>query len=363
VANVGGADLEYMISVVYDIPTKKQVVVPASESVFFAKGNVELALSPNASNGGYPPPTDDVTLNYDGPNVSAVGLTAPGTWQGAAKFPASMVNEYAGMELTQVRIFINEVDAADEFAARIYGMNLDYLPGPILAEESFSALALDWNVIDLAVPVAVTGEDIWVACYVNQAALTYPLGVDGGPANFNGNWFSAGPGWSHLTSGDYNWNIQAVLTGDPIEGWLSVSPEMGTVTAGSFDEVMVSYDATNLVEGVYMADLVFTSNDPAHQYMEVPVTLTVEGGIGIGEEETSRIEMLVYPNPTNNVLNVQSNLNIEKLSIYNHIGQAVQEVMVNEKTASINVSSIESGVYFVRIETAEGYSTQKLVIE
>ena len=73
--------------------------------------------------------------------------------------------------------------------------------------------------------------------------------------------------------------------------------------------------------------------------------------------------MLVYPNPAYNYVNVQSNLAIDRLSIYNHIGQAVAEVYVNGQSARVNTSNLESGVYFIRIETANGYTTQKLVIE
>ena len=73
--------------------------------------------------------------------------------------------------------------------------------------------------------------------------------------------------------------------------------------------------------------------------------------------------MLVYPNPAYNYVNVQANLNIYRLTIYNHIGQVVAEQMVNNNSARVNTADLESGVYFIRMETANGYTTQKLVIE
>ena len=133
--------------------------------------------------------------------------------------------------------------------------------------------------------------------------------------------------------------------------------------AGDFDDVTVTYDASNLEIGEYHADLVFVTNAPESQFVEVPVTLTVVDATGIGDEEMSRIEMLVYPNPARNMVNVQSNSTIERLSIYNHIGQAVTEQYVNNTSASVNVDGIKSGVYIIRIETTNGYTTQKLVIE
>lgn len=364
VSNVGGADLDYLISVVYDIPTKDQVAVTPSSSIFYSKGNLEFEQIDLPKPGGAAPATDDVTLTWAGPNSSSVGLTNPNEWEAAAKFPASVVNPYAGMELTKVRVFINDPDPADDLSIKVYAMNLDYLPGELLIEEAFTPLMLDWNEITLSTPITLTGEDLWIACYVNQTTATHPIGTDAGPAVYNGDWISTGPGWGHLYPGiDANWNIEGILTGDPIEGWLSAAPDNGTITAGDFDEVEVTFDASNLVIGEYDADLVFTTNDPENQIFDVPVHLSVVDGTGIVDGEISRIEMLVYPNPAHNMVNVQSNLTIDRLTIYNHIGQSVAEVFAQDNTASVNTSNFESGVYFIRIETANGYSTQKLVIE
>ena len=268
------------------------------------------------------------------------------------------------MQLTTVNVYVNDPDPADDMAIKIYGMNLDYLPGDLLLEQAFTPVMLDWNQIVLTTPITLTGEDLWIACYVNQTTITFPLGVDGGPANPNGDWISTGPGWGHVSSTiDANWNIEGILTGDPIEGWLSVNPGNGIIMAGDMNLVEVTFDASNLVIGEYFADLVFVTNDPEMQTFDVPVHLTVVDGIGIGEGETSRIEMLVYPNPAYNMVNVQSNITIDKLSIYNHIGQSVAEILVNDNTASVNTSTLESGVYIIRMETANGYTTQKLVIK
>jgi hypothetical protein len=274
-----------------------------------------------------------------------------------------MVNQYAGMELYKVKVFINDPDPADVLAIKIYGMDQDYLPGELLIEQEFEPLMGDWNQITLDEPIPVTGEDLWVACYVDQTTLTHPIGTDPGPAVYNGDWISTGPGWGHLAPGiDQNWNIRAVLQGDPIEGWLSVDPDDGTIAAGDFDEVTVTYDATNLEVGTYNADLVFVTNAPESQFVTLPVTLTVVDATGIGEE-AGRIEMLVFPNPASSNVNVQSNSNITRLSIYNHLGQSVKELLVNNTEANVNVEGIDAGVYIIRMETENGYTTQKLVIE
>ncbi|MBN1338735.1 MAG: T9SS type A sorting domain-containing protein [Bacteroidales bacterium] len=58
-------------------------------------------------------------------------------------------------------------------------------------------------------------------------------------------------------------------------GWLLVDPTSGTIQAGNSDNVSVTLDAADLVEGVYTANLNISSNDPDNAMTVVPVTLTV----------------------------------------------------------------------------------------
>jgi hypothetical protein len=58
--------------------------------------------------------------------------------------------------------------------------------------------------------------------------------------------------------------------------WLSTSPVSGTVPGGVCQEVKVTYNATELAPGEYVADLVILSNDPGTPATTVPVTLTAE---------------------------------------------------------------------------------------
>jgi uncharacterized repeat protein (TIGR01451 family) len=58
--------------------------------------------------------------------------------------------------------------------------------------------------------------------------------------------------------------------------WLSEIPTSGTVPAGESAGVQVTFDATGLTPGQYLAALDVHSNDPATPVVSVPVTLTVE---------------------------------------------------------------------------------------
>ncbi len=76
--------------------------------------------------------------------------------------------------------------------------------------------------------------------------------------------------------------------------------------------------------------------------------------------EENMNELSIYPNPTNNLLNIQSSTQIQSVEVLNIQGQLViKEGNVNQ----INVSSLTNGVYMIRIATDNGVKVQKFVKE
>jgi subtilisin family serine protease len=57
--------------------------------------------------------------------------------------------------------------------------------------------------------------------------------------------------------------------------WLSLSPRSGLVDPGSTQEVVVTFDATDLIEGEYSALISVVNNDPDESPVLVPVTMSV----------------------------------------------------------------------------------------
>jgi hypothetical protein len=60
-----------------------------------------------------------------------------------------------------------------------------------------------------------------------------------------------------------------------VGGWLTVSPTEGIISAGESETISVEFDATDLVDGTYTADLNIFSNDPDLANVNIPVTLIV----------------------------------------------------------------------------------------
>ena len=77
--------------------------------------------------------------------------------------------------------------------------------------------------------------------------------------------------------------------------------------------------------------------------------------------ETVNVKM--YPNPANNVLNIDAKSNIENVSIYNLLGQEVISESVNKQSTSLNISSLQTGVYVVKTSIDGKIASSRLIKE
>lgn len=69
----------------------------------------------------------------------------------------------------------------------------------------------------------------------------------------------------------------------------------------------------------------------------------------------------VYPNPVNNVLNINGTDVISKVLVYNVFGQKVMELSPNTDTLSIDTSNLVSGAYFVQLSSDDKTKTIKIL--
>ena len=73
--------------------------------------------------------------------------------------------------------------------------------------------------------------------------------------------------------------------------------------------------------------------------------------------------MNIYPNPADDLIHIASAYDINKITMMNYLGQLVdQQNTVEDNQIELNVSTFEEGVYFLKIETAEGTVTKKVTI-
>jgi len=72
-------------------------------------------------------------------------------------------------------------------------------------------------------------------------------------------------------------------------------------------------------------------------------------------------EIELYPNPVSNDLNIQkkSNLEISSISIYNTLGQLVIAIPNAQQVSKVDVSSLTTGNYFIKINSDKGTTNAK----
>lgn len=363
--NTGDQDLEYQVVTTFPQGNIALGRPATGETPAIAKDlHTVITADPEYSSSVNGIADRDVVLHYDGENSSAIGATSGDyQWRVAAKFTPDVVQPYIGMMISSVDVYINDPGIA--YKVQIYDMGSFNTPGPgdLLYEADFTATPESWNTIPIDDPIYLDGSDIWVGYWVSSTAGSFTPGCDAGPLNINGDWLSSGPGWGHLSGNpdlQFNWNIRANLTGDPIIQWLSVDPAEGMLSKDEYIDVDVTIDATGLVSGQYDGKLIVRNNDPNNEAVNINVIL----GVTVGLNENGEQEFVaVYPNPANDFLRINTNGNLNSIRIMNLVGQIIYESQIQNSNTTINISDFESGVYFIQVETTNGTTTQKIVIQ
>ena len=84
--------------------------------------------------------------------------------------------------------------------------------------------------------------------------------------------------------------------------------------------------------------------------------------LGNSDLENLKSEINVYPNPTQDIINIKLDKNVSKFraSLYNAAGQIL---LTTENRSSINISNLNKGVYFLKIEPENGKPVTKKIIK
>uniref|UniRef100_UPI004049D57F T9SS type A sorting domain-containing protein n=1 Tax=Gelidibacter sp. TaxID=2018083 RepID=UPI004049D57F len=86
-----------------------------------------------------------------------------------------------------------------------------------------------------------------------------------------------------------------------------------------------------------------------------------EGSNTLGSDDTFVSDLIIYPNPTKNVLNLSTlqDLNDAIYSVFDLNGRRVLNAILDSKT--IDVSSLISGQYILRIVSGSSVKNQKFI--
>jgi len=141
-----------------------------------------------------------------------------------------------------------------------------------------------------------------------------------------------------------------------------------TATDNCTDPVgVISQDppaGTLLPDGVYTITLSATDNEG--NVGSCSFELTVESVLGAASNQLSA-GVEIYPNPARKVMNIgnSSNVQLQRALIYDINGRLIQTVDLGnmDREASVNVASLASGVYLVKLEAQGATAIKRLIKE
>lgn len=73
--------------------------------------------------------------------------------------------------------------------------------------------------------------------------------------------------------------------------------------------------------------------------------------------------ILIYPNPTNGNININSKYNINTIELYDIQGRVLETTLESATTTTLDISNRENGIYFLKINTENGSKVEKIVKE
>ncbi len=276
--------------------------------------NFSVHQSNNASN--LPDsPNDVVVVHYDGDDVTNSVGDGGATFIGGARFRAGIMAGYTDGELQSVQFHYSQ--AATGLTIMIYDAGTATDPGALLLSQTLVLDSLtvgDWNDVALTTSIPVSGNDLWVCLQVEDAtAAAYPLGVDTGPADPDGDFVNDSGTWQHLNDFglNYNWHIRAVVE---------------TTTPSGIE-----------------------------------TTTTIPESFSLAQN---------YPNPFNPTTTITYSVPQAgkiKLAVYNLLGQEAAvlvngEVSAGMHQAEFNAKSLPSGTYFYKLQSENSVSIKKMLL-
>jgi len=81
----------------------------------------------------------------------------------------------------------------------------------------------------------------------------------------------------------------------------------------------------------------------------------------LGIEDPVLKDFNFYPNPVTDILNLKSSSPIESIEIYSLLGQKIFDLTINSTSFELNISSLSSGIYVLKIISNGEFGSYKLI--
>ena len=80
-----------------------------------------------------------------------------------------------------------------------------------------------------------------------------------------------------------------------------------------------------------------------------------------GNVEIAENDFVIYPNPVNDKLYIETETEVKEVVVYDIFGRRQELSAVSHQLSAIDVSNLNSGIYFVKVVTSEGEIVKRFV--
>jgi len=150
------------------------------------------------------------------------------------------------------------------------------------------------------------------------------------------------------------YEVMVSTTPDNLNSFTTIFSE--TLESADWEARTANIPASFNGQTAYVA---FRHHDVTDMFWMKIDNLNVTAGTGIENHESN---VTIYPNPAKNVLNINANSNINRVEVYNMMGQMVGYYNANDVNVQINTTNFANGVYTVKIATENGDMTRKFTV-
>ncbi|MEZ0005326.1 hypothetical protein ABH942_000677 [Flavobacterium sp. 28YEA47A] len=184
-----------------------------------------------------------------------------------------------------------------------------------------------------------------------QVGNTYPIRLKGNTNGSYSGYFKIYIDWNNNgTFEDSEGQSLGYLTNSTGEDTVELNAEITVPATATLGNVRMR------IMKKYQSSTIPACNTDSYGQAE-DYTLNVEENLGVGGFDKTNFKL--YPNPTNSIVNLLTDLEIKDVKIYNQLGQLVSI----QKTSQINLSDVTNGIYIFHIDFKNGQTARQKVIK
>ncbi len=120
-----------------------------------------------------------------------------------------------------------------------------------------------------------------------------------------------------------------------------------------------SIELLDLPNNTYVVELELV--DMSNNSLETPVKTTVTFIVLVDDIKNLTNNCKVYPNPTNAILNIESDVQIIGISISDILGKEIYSTEEKAEYMKLDISNLQKGIYFINISTEKGKIVEKII--